>query len=246
MPGKIDLYVNALINCADITAYLRQHSNLPGPRGNLELAEAVFLTGERELFLRLLASDSPAVSENTPEVFVVFCGIIGLGKLLAGGDRTQQDTLRRYANDSRWRIREAVAIGLQKYGLVNLPGLLELSSVWSKGTYLEQRAVVAGLCEPALLRDEAVARQVLARLDTITAGVSQAENRKSEGLRILRQALGYGWSVAAVANIQAAVPLMERWLASSDPDVRWIMRENLKKKRLERAAPEWVAKWKML
>ena len=246
MPGKIDLYVNELRSCDDITGYLRQHSNLPGPRGNLELAEAVFLTGDRELFLRLLASDSPAVSENTAEVFVVFCGIIGLGKLLAGGDRTCQDTLRRYANDSRWRIREAAAIGLQKYGLTDMTGLLAVMEGWASGSYLEQRAVVAALCEPALLRDEAVVRQVLVLLDTITTAVSQAVNRKAEDFRILRQALGYGWSVAAAAHPEAGLAVLERWLASSDPDVRWIMRENLKKKRLERAAPEWVAKWKML
>ena len=34
--------------------------------------------------------------------------------------------------------------------------------------------------------------------------------------------------------------LFERLLASDDPDVRWIARENLRKKRLERMDREWV------
>jgi hypothetical protein len=36
-------------------------------------------------------------------------------------------------------------------------------------------------------------------------------------------------------------PEMERWTGNDDPDIRWIMRENLRKKRLERMDPEWVA-----
>ena len=35
---------------------------------------------------------------------------------------------------------------------------------------------------------------------------------------------------------------MEKWLESEDPDVRWIMRENLKKSRLARMDAAWVAR----
>jgi hypothetical protein len=37
--------------------------------------------------------------------------------------------------------------------------------------------------------------------------------------------------------------LMEKWFASPNPDIRWIMRENLKKKRLERVDAAWVHSW---
>ena len=37
---------------------------------------------------------------------------------------------------------------------------------------------------------------------------------------------------------------MEKWLANPDPDVRWIMRENLKKNRLVRMDAAWVARWR--
>lgn len=36
---------------------------------------------------------------------------------------------------------------------------------------------------------------------------------------------------------------LERWMSSNDPDVRWIMRENLKKARLARVDAAWVQTW---
>lgn len=38
---------------------------------------------------------------------------------------------------------------------------------------------------------------------------------------------------------------MTSWFDTEDPDVRWIMRENLKKKRLEPMDTEWVEPAKM-
>jgi hypothetical protein len=37
---------------------------------------------------------------------------------------------------------------------------------------------------------------------------------------------------------------MERWLRSDDPDVRWVMRQNLAKRRMAAAGPDWVASWR--
>ena len=52
---------------------------------------------------------------------------------------------------------------------------------------------------------------------------------------VLRQALGYCWSVAAAACPPQGKRRIERWAASPDKDVRWVVRENLTKNRL--AAP---------
>jgi hypothetical protein len=38
--------------------------------------------------------------------------------------------------------------------------------------------------------------------------------------------------------------LMEKWFSSDDSDVLWVMKENLKKKRLVRMDEEWVQQWK--
>ena len=57
----------------------------------------------------------------------------------------------------------------------------------------------------------------------------------------LRKALGYAWSVVVVAGPPEARARFEALLASDDPDVRWIVRANLEKARLERLDAEWVA-----
>jgi len=36
---------------------------------------------------------------------------------------------------------------------------------------------------------------------------------------------------------------MEKWLLWDDPDIRWIMKENLKKNRLIRLDPYWTEQW---
>jgi len=37
---------------------------------------------------------------------------------------------------------------------------------------------------------------------------------------------------------------MEKWMANPDKDIRWIMKENLKKRRLVRMDAEWVNCWR--
>lgn len=59
-------------------------------------------------------------------------------------------------------------------------------------------------------------------------------------MRTLRQALAYGWSVAVAALPAEGKATFERWLDSSDPDVRWLLRENLRKQRLKQMDSDWV------
>ncbi len=172
--------------------------------------------------------------------FLAVCGAAGLGRLLAEGDVSVLPMLRTLAGDPRWRVREAVAMALQRWGDDDPGALLQSMRQWSLGTRFEQRAVVAGLCEPRLLASGEVVRAVMALLDGITATLVEAPDRKEEGFRALRKALAYGWSVAVVADLEGGLPLLEHWLTVDDPDVRWAMRQNLGKARLRRAAPEWV------
>jgi hypothetical protein len=44
-----------------------------------------------------------------------------------------------------------------------------------------------------------------------------------------------------VADLECGKPRLECWARSPDPDVRWVVRENLKKARLVRQDPGWVA-----
>ena len=109
---------------------------------------------------------------------------------------------------------------------------------------MEQRAAAAALCEPRLLTQPEHAAAVLTILDGITESIEQISDRKADAFKTLRQGLGYCWSVAAAALPDTGKPLMERWLASPDPDIHWIMRENLKKNRLVKIDAAWVARWR--
>ncbi|HJS29333.1 MAG TPA: HEAT repeat domain-containing protein [Anaerolineales bacterium] len=240
---KSEDYRRALRSLDDWDGYLLEESGLPGPRANLELAQAVADEGDHQLFERYLTYTAEKATVNSPYEFLAFCGAIGLGRLLAEGDSSQLETLRLLASDPRWRMREAAATALQRLGDVDMDQLLAAMFEWSQGTPFEQRAAAAALCEPRLLVRPEHASAVLQVLDRITAALERAESRRSAGFQALRKALGYCWSVAVAASPDEGKGLMEHWMGSADPDVRWIMRENLKKARLARLDPGWVRAW---
>jgi hypothetical protein len=233
---KIDDYRRMLQRLEEWDSFLLKESGLPGPRGNLELAYAVAQEGDKERFKHFLTYHA---EENTPEVFVIFCGVMGLGKLAASQPELF-DQLREYASDPRWRIREAVATGLQLTGDQNMGLLLRKMKRWIKGNWYTKRAAVAALAEPRLLRQPKHARQVLQILDTVTRWMETIEQTRDDSFKVFRQALGYCWSVAVAALPEEGKPIMEHWLTSEDKDVRWVMKENLKKNRLIKMDAGWV------
>lgn len=84
-------------------------------------------------------------------------------------------------------------------------------------------------------------------LEEATGGVTAAGagERRSDELKALRKGLGYCWSVAVAAAPEVGRPAFEALVAraerSGDRDLRWIARENLRKRRLERLDAAWVA-----
>jgi len=212
-------------------AYLNSESGLPGPRGNIELAEAFADVADPGL-IRMCA--------ESPDEYLATCGAVGFGRLLAEGEPRAGETLRVLASDSRWRVREGVAMALQRLGDANMPALWALAEGWVDGPPLVQRAIAAGICEPRLLGAPDDAVRALDALDRITVSVSGLDSgeRRTEQFRVLRQGLGYCWSVAVAASPAEGFGRLERWAAADDKDVRWIVRENLKKARLARADAE--------
>ncbi len=237
---RIEEYRRKLRSLDDWIPYLRRQSGLPGPRGNLELAQTVAELASAPQIETFLSTPIDSAPENSPGVFVVFCGVAALGHLAACGDTRQLARLRTYASDARWRVREAVAIALQYLGDADMPALLRAMKSWSAGTWYEKRAVAAALAEPRLLKSEKVNLRVLKLLDAITADIERWADPRDEGFKACRQTLGYAWSVVVAAGPSAGKALMGRWLRCADPNVRWVMRENLKKSRLSRLDPAWV------
>jgi hypothetical protein len=238
--GKVTDYRETLRNLADWDQYLLAESCLPGPRANLELIEAVAAEGDLARFQRYLLYTAEQAPYGSALEFLPVCGVVGLGRLLAEGQIGLLKVLRRQASDPRWRIREGVAIALQKYGRKSMERLLRVMEEWSRGNLLERRAVAAAICEPGLLKKPEIITKVLGLLDQITEDLSQEQNRKNEDFKVLRKSLGYCWSVAVVADPVSGKKLMEKWFAGHNPDIRWIMRENLKKNRLRKLDPAWV------
>lgn len=237
--SKIQQYREKLKKLDEWDEYLLKESGLPGRRGNLELALAAAEEGSEESFRRWLRYTPNNAPVDSPYMMLAFCGALGLGRLLAEGKGEVLKTLRPLASDPRWRMREAVAMALQRWGDTDIDALLKEMEVWSRGNKFEQRAAAAALCEPRLLSSEKNASRVLDLLDEITCSINNAE-RNSEEFRVLRKGLAYCWSVAVAALPAKGKPMMEKWFSSKDKDIIWIMKENLKKNRLKKMDPEWV------
>ena len=82
--------------------------------------------------------------------------------------------------------------------------------------------------------------KVLSVLDYVTRSIIRAEDRRDEDFRTLRKGLAYSWSVVIAAYPEAGKPVFEELLNLDDPDILWIMNENLTKNRLVRMDEEWV------
>ena len=238
--SKIDFYKEELLSATNWIQFLMDHSKLPGPRGNLELLFAVQEVGDEPFFQSCLNFDESVAPTNTPGEFVATCGAAGLGKLITNGKIEYFELLKKLAADNRWRVREGVVFALQFLGKQNMPLLLGEMNNWKKDNLFVQRAVVAGLCEPALLKNQNHAGQVLEILGEITKNIMEIENRKDESFRVIKKGLAYGPSVAMVAYPGNGKRIFEELMEIEDKDIQWILKENLKKHRLVKMDADWV------
>jgi hypothetical protein len=218
---------------------LLKNPNLPGPRGNLELMYS-FAHSANAMEIAECMSYLRDDLRNSPEEFVVMCGLVGYAVLNRQNLPGCLAFLRRFASHGSWRIREAVAMGIQETGAGNMDLLILHLKSWLDGNELEKRAVVAGLCEPRLLIDKDNVNEVLQILWDITLGFSASPGKISDAAKTLRQALGYGWSVAIVHHPIAGKKIFEQLAGMDNPHIRHIVKENLKKKRLLKMDKAWV------
>lgn len=244
----------------DITAledYLLDHSHLPGQRANLELVAAFgdevgALCADPDLSLNhsyvalgwliahLLTRYPPAVFGDDPDSplqMPQFCGLVAQGEWAVAFHHVEAGvaTLLDYAGSPLWRIREGVAFGLQRMLRHDWTGTINrLRRRALDASPYEWRAIVAGVAEPPLLDDPARALDALDLHYAALAALRRlpAGSRRADPVRTLRQALTYSVSVVVAAAPEAGFAQMHAWAAWNDPDVAWVLRENLKKKRL--------------
>jgi hypothetical protein len=241
MGGRREAERAALLAAGDREAYLVANSRLPGPRANLELLDAaadVLTRDEALAFADLGPEVAPA---GTAREFLPCCGNAAIGRLVAGGEVALVGRLRAAAGDPRWRVRESVAIALQRWGDADVAAMLAAIAPWASSSPLEARAAVAAICEPRLLSSRRPVEGAVRVLEAATAVLAGLARPRGEPGRVLGAALGYGWSVAVAADPGAALPAFEHWAASDDPDVRRMVASNVAKTRFIRAAPDAAA-----
>lgn len=210
---------------AELRVYLAAHSGLPGPRANLPLADAFADVAPAEIIREF------ADSANE---FERFCGTEALGRLLLAGEPVDTK-LRERANDESWRVREGAARALQLVGSADLDLFVSVAFEWTRDARpLVRRAGVAGICEPRLLTTPEPAAAALECCTIATEALRRSTDRRDPGVRNLRQALGYCWSVAIAAAPQAGLAAFARLRADADSDIQWIVASNLTKARLKR------------
>ena len=227
--GKlIEVHRRALRSLADWMPYLTANSGLPGPRGNLELVAACGEEADARRAAELIATGGE---------FATVCGTVALGRLYGEGDDRHVVRLHLSASDQRWRVREGAAMAIQRAADTDPERGFALAELWATDPDpLVRRAAVAAVCEPRLLRDAAYADRALDLLGAVTRDLASrpSEARRLAGWRTLRQALGYGWSVAVAAAPVAGIAAFGRIGLIDDADVQWIIRENRKKSRLKK------------
>jgi len=237
----------------ELFTLLEKNSGLPGPRANLELgysfARAVVSLNLQEWQWEMIlgmASMSPSKAPpNTSREYLPFCGIVALGALYAAGlprprRRAALAAIRSAASDPRWRTREASAMALQLIGEGDTGVLTEIVKDWmARASLLEMRAVVAGLAHPPILGDKAFALFCLGVSESILRRLSEAGSgeRRTEEFRVLRQGLGYAISVFVEKAPEEGFAVLQKAARMDDDDVRWVVRENLKKKRIASRYP---------
>lgn len=232
--------------------YLTTNSNLPGPRGNLELAEAfgdaiAQCVKDGKLFhlcQTMTAVSADEAPTGDPREFIPFCGAVGIGSLGAAFPTLFAEALamlRTLANNPRWRMREAVRIGCHKLVASHGQDTLQAFERWViDGSMLELRAVAAAVAEPTLLKDNKIAQAALELHQAIFDQVLKIKDRKSDEFKALRKGLGYTLSLVVQALPEEGFQFVRELAATQDKDVLWIVKQNLKKNRLVKNFPTQV------
>jgi hypothetical protein len=240
--------------------FLREQSHLPGPRANLRLvddvsnllAEVVNTRAEDvRRVLEHLTRNEKTLEVNTPDEFVVLCGVVASGMCASLNAAWRQEVIARlseYACNASWRVREGAAIAFQRL----LEAAPEETSVFlliwaSEGNCWQQRASIAAIAEPSFMNDAALREAAFEIQQTIVKRFHAIplSERKREDVKVLRQATGYTLSVITAALPARGFALMRECASWGDADINWALRENLKKKRLAKFAEqiEIVAKY---
>jgi hypothetical protein len=242
---------------ADLRSALVADSGLPGARLNLRLMSAFAKAvgsvvspsdggaGPPVAALEALldgwaALDAEQAPVDQPSVILPCAAVAAYGEVGAVRPDWWPDEvrkLRRAAADDRWRVREVVALALQRLLDADWDRTAAELLSWAadKDDPLVVRAAAAGVAEPPLLAARparASSAYGVQRRAVETLRGYPPPDRPTPPVRVLRQALGF--TVSVVVAAAGDFTLLHDLAAAGDTDLLWVARENLKKSRLAR------------
>lgn len=214
--------------------FIIENSNLPGPRGNIELAFALAeIYDNLDVLKDWLKISAEQADVNDPKSFPAFCAAVCLGTIYTKTKNPELiSILKNLANDPRWRMREAVAFAFQHIGENSFDELKSIITEWiKKSNNDEKRAILVSLAHPPFLNKEN-AGFCLEIADHILNNMNTEHN-----FDVLKKGLNFTISVFVAANFDAGFVFMKKWIGKNKI-IDKIIRENLKKNRIMGKRPD--------
>lgn len=244
-------------DAGDLIAYLAAESSLAGPRTNQDLTEAFaraireFAVADREdrrilwdLCVELACISPEDAPTSEPHESLSVCGVRGIaamGTISPGCVKAALRKLAESAEDPRWRIRGAVAIGLRDLLARHRDVTVSELNGWVEGgSWSAMQTVAAGIADADVLREPDLAEAALLLHRKIMIRVYTAGERESEDFQALRKTLGCTLSRVVAALPSSGFEYLQQVSTLDDQEIRWIVRENLKDNQLAGDYPETV------
>jgi hypothetical protein len=228
---------------------LARGSRLPGTRANDALAEAFaqLCKGRGRaadpVALALAQLSPDAAPGASPLEFLPVCGVLALGARAAGDDTVRArfvSELHARADDSRFRVRDAVVVALARVGEARGDSLVKEVAPWMDG-YFHAAAVLRALAYPSWLGAIKDIAPVLGRLDEAFLLAKDAPRAAARypGHKALMVALTETPGVLATRFGVPLFDLLVRWAATDHPVMRTVPTAVLENARLgSRFSPE--------
>jgi hypothetical protein len=114
--NKTDTYRETLHTLTAWEPFLLAESGLPGPRGNLELAQVVADEGDEAMFAHWRTFDAQQAPANSPYEFLAFCGPAAGGRSPGCAPDAACVRFRFTLAHPQGRSDGAPALGARRYG----------------------------------------------------------------------------------------------------------------------------------